>query len=60
MHCYCCDTELTDLEASRKSKTTGQYLDTCDDCFSEISDDFIDMEEDSELTLLEEELNAPV
>lgn len=53
MHCICCNEELTDLETSRKSKVTGQYLDTCDICFSEISDVFIDLEEQ-----LEEQENA--
>jgi len=54
MHCICCDTELTDIESSRKSNTTGQYLDTCDNCFSEISDIFIDLEEQQEQTNLED------
>lgn len=54
MHCICCDTELTDLETSRKSKVTGQYLDTCDDCFSTVSDVFIDLEEQLEEQQLEE------
>lgn len=34
MHCYACDTELTDYEATIKSPTTGEYLDMCLYCIS--------------------------
>jgi hypothetical protein len=46
--CYACDCELSDWEATRKSKVTGEYLDLCDTCFSEVADVFISVEERSE------------
>ena len=55
MRCSCCDAELNDYEATRKSKTTGQFLDMCDNCFTEVADDFIDIEVNEELRELEEE-----
>ena len=55
MRCSCCDVELNDYEATRKSKTTGQFLDMCDNCFTEVADDFIDIEVNEELRELEEE-----
>jgi hypothetical protein len=30
---------LTDLETTRRSVTTGEYIDLCDTCFYEIEDD---------------------
>lgn len=39
MRCSCCDRLLNDFEATRKSKATGEYLDTCNKCYSTISDD---------------------
>ena len=35
MHCECCDALLTDFEACRKDRRTGQYLNICQQCFSE-------------------------
>ena len=37
MRCQACNRALTDFEATRKSVTTGEYLDLCNQCFSEIS-----------------------
>ena len=34
MRCVQCNTLLTDKEATRKHKKTGQYLDMCADCVS--------------------------
>lgn len=45
MHCFSCDTLLTDMESTRKSKITGDYLDLCEDCYSTISDVIIEQEE---------------
>ena len=45
MRCYACDKKLSDYESTRKSKTTGEYLDLCDNCFYEVSDVFEDVEE---------------
>ena len=38
MHCTCCDRLLSDYESTRKSKTTGEYLDCCNKCYSTIKD----------------------
>lgn len=48
MRCYACDCELNDFESTRKSKTTGEYLDLCEDCFTPIADEFIENEEKTE------------
>lgn len=32
MRCECCNVILTDLEASRRSAETGEYLMICDRC----------------------------
>jgi len=39
MRCYCCNAELSDFEATRKSIVSGDYLDMCNECFHTISDD---------------------
>ena len=52
--CYACDKELNDYESTRKSRVTGEYLDLCDGCFSEVSDVFIDVEERLDLKETEE------
>lgn len=39
MRCSCCDRLLNDFEATRKSKSTGEYLDTCNKCMSLIVED---------------------
>jgi hypothetical protein len=39
MRCTCCDRLLNDFESTRKSKTTGEYLDTCNKCYSFIQQD---------------------
>ena len=39
MHCVCCDRLLNDYESTRKSRTTGEYLDTCNKCFRLIEDE---------------------
>lgn len=46
MHCSCCDRLLNDFESTRKSKSTGQYLDTCNKCMSMITDDVKVMDRD--------------
>jgi len=38
MHCSCCDRLLNDFESTRKSHTTGEYLDMCNKCFAEVAD----------------------
>lgn len=33
MRCQCCNVLLNDFESTRKSDTTGEYLDVCNKCF---------------------------
>jgi len=53
MRCYCCNAPLNDYEATRKSSTTGQYLDMCTSCYKEVEDVFIEQEEKEEQKSLE-------
>lgn len=39
MHCSCCDRLLNDYESTRKSRTTGEYLDVCNKCYTSIASD---------------------
>jgi hypothetical protein len=39
MRCYCCDKILSDFESTRKSVSTGDYLDMCNKCYSTIKDE---------------------
>lgn len=48
MHCSCCDRLLNDYESTRKSKTTGEYLDMCNKCFKQVELD-IDAEDRKDL-----------
>ena len=41
MRCVACDRNLSDYESTRKSATTGEYLDLCNTCLDEITDDVI-------------------
>jgi hypothetical protein len=41
MRCHCCDKNLNDFESTRKSVSTGEYLDMCNKCYSTISDDLL-------------------
>jgi hypothetical protein len=41
MRCICCDKNLNDFESTRKSVSTGEYLDMCNKCYSTISDDLL-------------------
>ena len=34
MRCCACNKNLSDFESTRKSITTGEYLDLCNGCFS--------------------------
>lgn len=44
MRCYCCNVELSDFEATRKSATTGQFLDVCNGCYYHIKEDVCTIE----------------
>ena len=39
MRCLSCNKNLSDFESTRKSANTGEYLDLCNTCFSEIQYD---------------------
>lgn len=36
MRCQACNDELSDIEATRKDITTGEFYDLCGDCLSSI------------------------
>ena len=36
MHCRCCDTMLTDFEATRKNANTFEFVDLCNTCFNDV------------------------
>ena len=38
MRCKACDKNLSDFEATRKVKTSGEYVDLCNKCFFPIAD----------------------
>lgn len=44
MRCYCCDRALSDFESTRKSATTGEFLDMCNKCYGTIKDDLLSEE----------------
>jgi len=39
MRCTCCNKRLSDYETTLKHAVTGEYLDTCMDCLSDIAQD---------------------
>jgi hypothetical protein len=39
MRCLACNKVLSDFEATRKSATTGQYVDLCNHCFHDVEYD---------------------
>lgn len=53
--CYCCNIDLNDEEATRRSNTTGEFLDMCDTCYGEVADLFTEIEEEENLRELEEQ-----
>ena len=59
MRCYCCQVVLNDYESTRKSRTTGEYLDTCNKCFAMIEDDIdtIDRTDFSEGDITEDDFD---
>lgn len=58
MRCVCCDRNLNDYESTRKSRTTGEYLDMCNKCFGLVEDNIetIDRTDFSEGDVPDEEL----
>jgi hypothetical protein len=39
MRCLACNKALNDFEATRKSSTTGEYVDLCNHCFHNVEQD---------------------
>lgn len=39
MRCLACNKALNDFEATRKSATTGEYVDLCNHCFHNVEQD---------------------
>ena len=39
MRCLACNKILNDFEATRKSATTGKYVDLCNHCFHNVEQD---------------------
>lgn len=61
MRCYCCNRALSDYEATRRSVTTGNFLDMCNKCYGSISNEVLAIErqdlkhEDEEEPLYDED-----
>ena len=61
MRCYCCNKALSDYESTRRSVSTGSFLDMCNKCYGSVSDDILALErtdlrhedEDEEGSLME-------
>jgi hypothetical protein len=39
MRCQACNKALNDFESTRKSITTGEYVDLCNHCFHDVEND---------------------
>jgi len=39
MRCLACNQELNDFESTRKSQKTGEFIDLCNDCYKNVSND---------------------
>ena len=39
MRCLACNKKLNDFESTRKSATTGEYVDLCNHCFHNVEQD---------------------
>jgi hypothetical protein len=48
MRCQACNVALSDYESTKKSATSGEYLDLCNNCFSSVETD-IDIEDRGDL-----------
>lgn len=46
MRCLSCDRKLNDYERTRKYASSGTFVDLCNSCFSEVSEDIPDLEGD--------------
>jgi hypothetical protein len=54
MRCKACDVNLSDNESTRKSESTGEYMDLCNHCFSTIASEVL-TRDDSEVEYLHDE-----
>ena len=39
MRCVCCNSLLSDFEATRRCASTGDFLDMCNECFHTVQED---------------------
>ncbi len=46
MRCIACNKNLSDFESTRKSATSGEYLDLCNDCYFYTADDIATIDRD--------------
>jgi hypothetical protein len=44
MRCLACNKALNDFESTRKSATTGEYVDLCNHCFHNVEQDIESLE----------------
>lgn len=56
LHCCACDVLLSDLEATRKSPITNEYLDMCDHCLGSIAGQIPESIEDEDPLLMQGDL----
>ena len=56
MRCLSCNDVLSDREATRRIKSTGEFLDFCDTCYSSIKEEVPTVERvDLEASFIDEE-----
>ena len=55
MRCCACNKNLSDFESTRKSITTGEYLDLCNGCFSGVGIVSQDREDLSDVEVTEDD-----
>lgn len=41
MRCRSCDRNLNDYESTRRSISTGEYIDLCNRCYREVKDEIV-------------------
>ena len=56
MRCICCNVELSDYEATIRSRSTREYLDTCGSCLREAGiTNFLDRKDLCPTQMIDEE-----
>lgn len=59
MRCLSCNRALSDREATRKYKSTGEFLDLCDNCYAPIKEEVkVDERADPDVEIADEEEEA--